>query len=48
MKDAWELGDDECHTVDCDECEREYDITRHVSVTYSTKKPTPRKSARQS
>jgi len=39
MDDAWELGvsEDEHITTDCGNCEREFDVYAHFSVTYTTK-----------
>jgi DNA-directed RNA polymerase subunit RPC12/RpoP len=37
--DSWEYGgDSECFEVDCAECEKKFDVTRNVSVTYTSSK----------
>lgn len=42
-EDAWELnlGDGEDGDVNCENCDKEYRINRHISVTYSSRPKLP-------
>lgn len=40
MRDAWELEwDNECISVDCGDCGREYIVCIQTTITYSTYPP---------
>jgi len=37
-RDSWEMldGHSDCGKVDCGECEREFEVSRYVSVSYTS------------
>jgi transcription elongation factor Elf1 len=40
-QDSWEVdfGNSECTEIECTNCEKEINVTRHISVSYSAYKP---------